>query len=71
MKAILEFDLPEDEEAFHVSAKAVDWYLVCLKLDRELRTMLKYRKAHAYVETIRKQLHELMEEHKVSLEDMS
>lgn len=73
MKAILEFDLDliEEEEKFRVVSKALDWYFVCLDLDKELRDMIKYRKAPKAVEKVRELFHSIMEQRGVSLEDMS
>ena len=42
MKAILEFNLPEDEEQFNVASKAMDWALVAWEIDQHLRNELKY-----------------------------
>ena len=42
MKAILEFNLPEDREAFEVASKAMDWSLVVWDMEQHLRKKLKY-----------------------------
>ena len=42
MKAILEFELPEDKENFDASAKGMDWAIVAWDLDQLLRKKLKY-----------------------------
>ncbi len=42
MKAILEFNLPEDREAFEIASKAMDWALVAWEMDQLLRNKLKH-----------------------------
>ena len=42
MKAILEFNLPEDEEEFNVAAKSMDWALLAWDIDQSIRSLLKY-----------------------------
>ena len=42
MKAILEFNLPEEEEQFNVASKGMDWALIVWELDQNLRNKLKY-----------------------------
>ena len=69
MKAILEFDLPEDEEQFNVASKAMDWSLLAWDIDQHIRNRLKYQtekldtsSAKEELEFLRVQLHEMMEE---------
>ena len=42
MKAILEFDLPEDKEEFEVTSQAMDWALLVLHIDQFIRNKIKY-----------------------------
>ena len=42
MKAILEFELPEDKENFDASAKGMDWAIVAWVMDQLLRDKLKH-----------------------------
>ena len=42
MKAILEFNLPDDQEDFKMATNALSWYAVCWDLDQELRAKTKY-----------------------------
>ena len=42
MKAILEFNLPEDKQEFNLATKASDWWYVCWQMDQYLRKRLKY-----------------------------
>ena len=58
MKAILEFNLPEDEEQFDAANRGMDWALVVWDLDQLLRNKLKYEE---HVTDIRKTLEEVRE----------
>ena len=64
MKAILEFELPEDKENFDASAKGMDWAIVAWDLDQLLRKKLKYGdllpNTRAELEEIRKTLNEML-----------
>ena len=42
MKAILEFNLPEENDEFDLAVNAVKWYSVCWELDQYLRSKTKY-----------------------------
>ena len=42
MKAILEFNLPEDEEQFYTASKGMDWALCAWDIDQILRDKLKH-----------------------------
>ena len=42
MKAILEFELPADEEQFDAANRGMDWALVAWEIDQHLRNELKY-----------------------------
>ena len=77
MKAILEFNLPEDNQEFKLATKASDWWNVCWEMDQWLRKKYKYMpdeeyssdKYDAYYEA-REKLFELMNENGVSLDDV-
>ena len=64
MKAILEFELPEDKENFDASAKGMDWAIVAWDLDQLLRKKLKYGdllpNTRAELEEIRNTLNEML-----------
>ena len=69
MKAILEFDLPEDSEEFEIASKAMDWSILAWDIDQYIRNRLKYQtekldtsSAKEELEFLRNQLHEMMEE---------
>ena len=42
MKAILEFNLPEDQPEFNTAIKGSDWKHVCWQMDQYLRKHIKY-----------------------------
>ena len=64
MKAILEFNLPEDEEQFNVASKGTDWALVVWDIDQLLRKKLKYeehvRDTRNTLEELRKTLNDML-----------
>jgi len=74
MKAILEFNLPDDQEDFKLATNAASWYTVCWDLDQELRAKTKYAsddlpqdKYDAYQE-IRDLLREYMSDRNISFD---
>ena len=42
MKAILEFNLPEDEEQFNAANRGLDWALTLWNIDQFIRNKIKY-----------------------------
>ena len=65
MKAILEFNLPEDEEQFNVASKGMDWALIVWDIDQLLRNKLKHGAPTHHVhllEELRDTLNNLVEE---------
>ena len=64
MKAILEFNLPEDKEEFEVASKAMDWSLVVWDMEQHLRNKLKYdndyKTPNQALEHMRETLNELL-----------
>ncbi len=69
MKAILEFELPEDKEEFDAASKGMDWAIVAWDMEQYIRNRLKYQtekldtsSAKEELEFLRNQLHEMMEE---------
>jgi hypothetical protein len=76
MKAILEFNLPDDQEDFTLANNALNFWRVLYELDQELRAKTKYasddmpKDVYIAYSKIRERLHELMNDNNVSL-DMS
>ena len=68
MKAILEFELPEDKEEFDAASKGMDWAILAWDIDQYIRNRLKYQteklqttSANEELELLRNELHDLME----------
>ena len=77
MKAILEFNLPEDDQEFTLETNGLNFWHVLWDLDQSLRAKTKYAaddlpedKYNAYQE-IRDELRELMSDHNVNLDMVS
>ena len=64
MKAILEFNLPADEEQFDAASRGMDWALVAWDIDQLLRKKLKYeehtRDTRKVLEDLRKILNDML-----------
>ena len=64
MKAILEFNLPENEEQFNAANRGMDWALVTWEIDQLLRNRLKHGNllpnTTAELEEIRDTLNEML-----------
>ena len=74
MKAILEFNLPVDNQEYNLANNALNFWNVLWELDQELRANTKYAPDDmtdddydAY-QKIRDKLHELMTDNNVSLD---
>jgi hypothetical protein len=72
MKAILEFNLPEDDQEFTLATNGLNFWSVLWELDQDLRAKTKYApdglppdKYDAYQE-VRDKLFELMSESHIS-----
>jgi len=74
MKAILEFDLPEDDYNFKAATQASDWISVVWRFDQWLRSEIKYndekytKKEYLLLEKVRQQLRDEIIKHGVSLD---
>ena len=72
MKAILEFNLPEDKVDFDLALQGSDWKHVCWQMDQYLRKRVKYdeglteEQLEAY-EDMRGELWRMMKENNVDL----
>ena len=74
MKAILEFNLPDDQQDFELASNAMKFWTVLYDLDQDLRSKTKYAsddlpqdKYDAYQE-VRDMLYELMSQNNISLD---
>lgn len=77
MKAILEFNLPDDQQDFNLAVNAMKFWDVLYELDQDLRSKTKYApddlpqdKYDAYQE-VRDMLYELMSANNISLDIVS
>jgi len=63
MKAILEFNLPEDKEEFDVASKGMDWALLVWHIDEFIRNKIKYEQDRdGILQLVRNELNFQMEE---------
>jgi hypothetical protein len=63
MKAILEFNLPEDKEEFDVASRGMDWALLAWDMDQFIRNKIKYEQdSDGVLQLVRDKLNCLMEE---------
>ena len=63
MKAILEFNLPEDKEEHDVASRGMDWALLVLDIDQFIRNKIKYEQdKDGILQLVRDRLHFNMEE---------
>ena len=67
MKAILEFNLPEDRDEYKAASNAMNFYLTCLDLDKWLRGEIKYKNRNELQE-VRDKLYEIMEYRNINLD---
>ena len=72
MKAILEFNLPEDKVDFDLALQGSDWKHVCWEMDQLLRKHIKYNEdlsedARGILEYVRDEFHQFMIDNNVDL----
>lgn len=73
MKAILEFNLPDDQEDFDQAASAGRMHLAVWKFDQHLRSKIKYdesltQEAHDAYQDARDQLYQIFNEYNLSID---
>ena len=66
MKAIIEFNLPEDKEEFDFANNAVNYYSALCEFDQWLRSEYKYNGNEAMVE-VREKLNEIINENNIKI----
>lgn len=69
MKAILEFNLPEDHTEHRQAINGGLWESVLWELDQDLRSTVKWgddKTKAEYAEKIREKIYELMSDHNLS-----
>lgn len=62
MKAVLEFDLPEDNSEHIMCVNASKYYCCLWDIDQELRSLLKHGHQHKSVEELAESLREKIRE---------
>ena len=63
MKAILEFNLPENEEQFNAANKGMDWALLVWHIDQFIQNKIKYEQDRdGVLQLVRNELNFQMEE---------
>lgn len=72
MKAVLEFNLPQDQTEFNNAIKGGDWKHICWQMDQYLRKELKYNDDRSLEELnllqkVRDELYGFMSENNVDL----
>lgn len=75
MKAILEFNLPDDKQDFDFATQGGDWWNVCWEMDQWLRAQYKYMPDNEYskdkyetFEKCREKLLELITENNLNID---
>lgn len=67
MKAILEFNLPDDNQEFELASKALKLYGTLWDFDVWLRTQIKYNDQEQY-EPVREMLREMMNNNRIDFD---
>ena len=63
MKAILEYNLPEDKEEFDAASRGMDWALLVWHIDQFIRNKIKYEQDRdGVLQLVRNELRHKMEE---------
>ena len=63
MKAILEFELPEDREEYVAASRGMEWALLVLDIDQFIRNKIKYEQdKDGILQLVRDRLYFNMEE---------
>jgi hypothetical protein len=66
MKAILEFNLPEDKEDFDFATNGINYYLTLTEFDNWLRSEYKYNGNEEMFE-VRKKLHQFINDNNIKI----
>lgn len=73
-KCYLEFDLETEESELKMALNGTKWALVSWDIDQLLRQYLKYghefKSANDAIETIREELHSIIEKYNLTLNDI-
>lgn len=66
MKAVLEFNLPEDQEQFDFANNGYNYYMALIEMDQWLRSEYKYNGNEPMFE-VRQKLNEIINENNVKI----
>jgi len=66
MKAVLEFNLPEDQEQFDFANNGYNYYMALIEMDQWLRSEYKYNGNEAMF-AVRQKLNEIINENNVKI----
>jgi hypothetical protein len=66
MKAILEFNLPEDKENFDLANNALNYYSALFEFDQWLRSEYKYNNKEEMYE-VRRKLNKIINENNITI----
>ena len=75
MKAILEFNLPDDQDDFKKATDGYKWALAAWDMDQYLRSQTKYapdsmpEEVYNALQEARDKLHEIVQEYTLSFDD--
>ena len=67
MKAILKFDMPEDQDDFDAAMDGLDWRIVAWELSKYINNEIEYRNAGAEMVKVRDELNELIKDNNLVL----
>jgi len=71
MKAILKFDLPEEQHEFDLATCAVNLHMAIDEIDNRLRVMYKYENKETFdTYDFRNEVREILFSHNVNLDDV-
>ena len=69
MKAILEFNLPDDKVEFDTASKAMDWAILAWDMEQFIRNRLKYQTEKLETSSAEEELQLLRNELRHQMED--
>ena len=70
MKAILEFNLPEDKDTHTMALKGSEYFSALSQLDQKLRSFLKYGGAYTSAEAVAQDVRDFIHEY-VNFDEIS
>ena len=69
MKAIIEFNLPEDSDEHQIALDGWKWRIAVQEIDNKLRAMLKYEEKETFdIETMREFISSMLSDQNITLD---